>query len=79
MGGRYLLPLNAENRAAAGVAAGDEVAVDVELDTEPREVVVPADLTAALEGDSRRGRHSSDCPTATDGDTSWRSRRRRRP
>jgi hypothetical protein len=51
MGGRYLLPLSAENRAKAGVVAGDEVAVDVELDTEPREVVVPADLSAALEGD----------------------------
>jgi hypothetical protein len=51
MGGRYLLPLSAENRAAAGVAAGDEVDVDVELDTEPREVAVPADLSAALEGD----------------------------
>jgi hypothetical protein len=51
MGGRYLLPLSAENRAAAGVAAGDEVDVDAELDTEPREVAVPADLTAALEGD----------------------------
>jgi hypothetical protein len=50
-GGRYFLPLSAENRTAAGVAAGDEVDVDVELDTEPREVVVPADLTAALEGD----------------------------
>lgn len=52
MGGRYLLPLSAENRAAAGVAAGDEVDVEVELDTEPREVVVPADLGAALDGDS---------------------------
>ena len=51
MGGRYLLPLSAENRAAAGVVAGDEVDVDAELDTEPREVAVPADLTAALEGD----------------------------
>jgi hypothetical protein len=51
MGGRYLLPLSAENRAGAGVTAGDEVDVDIELDTEPREVVVPADLTAALEGD----------------------------
>jgi hypothetical protein len=51
MGGRYLLPLSAENRSAAGVAAGDEVDVDVELDTEPREVAVPADLSAALEGD----------------------------
>jgi hypothetical protein len=51
MGGRFLLPLSAENRAGAGVAAGDEVDVEVELDTEPREVVVPADLSAALAGD----------------------------
>ncbi len=51
MGGRYLLPLSAENRTAAGVAAGDEVEVAVGLDTEPREVPVPADLTAALAGD----------------------------
>ena len=48
MGGRYLLSVSAENRAAAGVAAGDEVDVDVELDTAPREVAVPADLAAAL-------------------------------
>jgi uncharacterized protein YdeI (YjbR/CyaY-like superfamily) len=79
MGGRYLLPLNAENRAAAGVAAGDEVDVDVELDTEPREVVVPADLTAALEGDLAAREAFERLSTATDGDTSWRSRRRRRP
>ena len=51
MGGRYLLPLSAENRTAAGVAAGDDVEVDVELDTEPREVAVPDDLRAALDGD----------------------------
>jgi hypothetical protein len=50
-GGVYLLSLSAENRAAAGVAAGEEVEVDVELDTEPREVTVPADLAAALDGD----------------------------
>jgi uncharacterized protein YdeI (YjbR/CyaY-like superfamily) len=47
----YLLSLSAENRAAAGVAAGEEVEVDVELDTEPREVAVPADLATALDGD----------------------------
>jgi Bacteriocin-protection, YdeI or OmpD-Associated/Domain of unknown function (DUF1905) len=47
-GGRYLLPLSAENRTAAGVAAGDEVDVRVELDTAPREVAVPEDLAAAL-------------------------------
>lgn len=44
--------VSAENRAAAGVAAGDEVEVEVEvaieLDTAPREVVVPEDLAAAL-------------------------------
>jgi hypothetical protein len=50
-GGVYLLPLSAENRAGAGVAAGDEVEVTVELDTEPREVAVPDDLAAALADD----------------------------
>jgi hypothetical protein len=52
MGGRYLLPLSAENRTAAGVNAGDEVDVDVELDTAPREVEVPRDLQAALDADA---------------------------
>ena len=44
----YFLPLSAENREAAGVAAGDEVDVEVELDTEPRSVAVPPDLAEAL-------------------------------
>jgi hypothetical protein len=50
MGGRFFLPLSAENRTAAGVAAGDTVDVDLELDTAPRTVDVPADLAAALDG-----------------------------
>jgi hypothetical protein len=50
-GGRFLVPLSAEHRAGAGVAAGDEVDVDVELDTEPREVEVPPDLAAALDAE----------------------------
>ncbi|MDG0794826.1 YdeI/OmpD-associated family protein [Cohnella ginsengisoli] len=50
MGGRYMLPLSAEHRAGAGVAAGDEVEVSLRLDTEPREVQVPGDLAAALAG-----------------------------
>lgn len=50
-GGDYMLPLSAENRGFAGVAAGDEVDVDVEVDTQPREVQVPADFAAALDGD----------------------------
>jgi Bacteriocin-protection, YdeI or OmpD-Associated/Domain of unknown function (DUF1905) len=51
MGGRFLLPLSAEHRAASGVAAGDQVEVEVELDTEPRTVDVPADLSAALDAE----------------------------
>jgi Bacteriocin-protection, YdeI or OmpD-Associated/Domain of unknown function (DUF1905) len=50
-GGQFMLPISAENRASAGVAAGDEVEVDIELDTEPREVTVPPDLAEALERD----------------------------
>ncbi len=51
MGGAHMLPLSAENREAAGVAAGDEVEVEVVLDTEPREVAVPDDLATALAAD----------------------------
>jgi hypothetical protein len=53
MGGRYLVPLSAENRNAAGVAAGDEVDVDVTLDTAPRDVALPEDLDAAMDDASR--------------------------
>jgi hypothetical protein len=51
MGGRFLVPLSAENRAAAGVAAGAEIDVDIEPDTAPREVTVPSDLAGALADD----------------------------
>ena len=45
----FMLPLSKEHRDAAGVKAGDEVEVMLELDTEPRTVEVPADLAMALE------------------------------
>ncbi|WP_182914260.1 YdeI/OmpD-associated family protein [Paenibacillus sp. 1011MAR3C5] len=48
MGGKFMLPLNSDNRQQAGVAAGDIVEVELALDTEPREIVVPEDLAAAL-------------------------------
>ena len=51
MGGVFMVGVSAENRAAAGVAAGDEIDVDLELDTAPRELAVPADLAAAIAGD----------------------------
>ena len=52
-GGEFLVGVSAENRASAGVAAGDELDVEVELDTEPREVTVPPDLADALASDAQ--------------------------
>jgi hypothetical protein len=48
--GEFMLPISAQNRTGAGVAAGDEVDIDIELDTEPREMSVPPDFA-----DARRG------------------------
>lgn len=48
MGGKYMLGISAEVRAAAGVAGGDMVDVYVELDDAPREVSVPPALRQAL-------------------------------
>jgi hypothetical protein len=56
MGGKFMLGVSAENRAAAGVAAGDRLDVDLELDTAPREVAVPSDLAAALKRDKEAKR-----------------------
>lgn len=51
MSGHFYVPLSAENREAAGVAAGQTVEVDIELDTDARELVLPEDLAAALKAD----------------------------
>jgi len=51
MGGAYMVGVSAENRAGARVAGGDEVDVDIELDTAPREIMVPADFAAALDAE----------------------------
>ncbi len=48
-GGDYRIPISAENRAAAGVAAGDDIEVTVALDTAPRELLMPDDFAAALD------------------------------
>jgi hypothetical protein len=50
-GGVYMIGVSAENRAQAKVKGGDEVSVDLELDTAPREVDVPPELQAALDAD----------------------------
>jgi bifunctional DNA-binding transcriptional regulator/antitoxin component of YhaV-PrlF toxin-antitoxin module len=49
--GRFLIPVSAEVRRGAGVQAGDEVDVELVLDTAPRVVTVPADLAEALDAD----------------------------
>ncbi|MEX0762027.1 MAG: YdeI/OmpD-associated family protein [Dehalococcoidia bacterium] len=47
--GGFMLSVSAEVRESAGVAANDEVDVDIELDTQPREVTVPVDFSDALD------------------------------
>ena len=51
-----MLPVSAEHRAGIGVAAGDEVDVDLELDTTPREVTVPPDFAQALDQEAEAKR-----------------------
>lgn len=51
MGGVFMLPVSAEVRERAQVAAGDEVDVEVEPDSEPRRVDMPSDFAEALAGD----------------------------
>ena len=51
MGGVFMVGVNADNRTGAGVKGGDEIDVDIELDTSPRELVVPTELAAALDAD----------------------------
>ena len=47
--GGFMLGISAENRLAAGVAAGDEIDVELDLDTEPRVLAVPPDFAEALD------------------------------
>ena len=51
MDGVYMVGVSAEHRAGAGVAGGDEVDVEIELDTAPREVSEPDDFAAALDAE----------------------------
>jgi len=52
MGGKFMLGVSNEVRSSAGVAAGDTVEIDLELDTEAREVELPPDFAAALARDA---------------------------
>jgi hypothetical protein len=53
MGGKFMLGVSNEVRKSAGVAAGEIVDIDLELDTEVREVPIPPDFAAALARDAK--------------------------
>jgi Bacteriocin-protection, YdeI or OmpD-Associated/Domain of unknown function (DUF1905) len=53
LGGKFMLPISAENRAGAGVAAGDAVEVELEVDSAPRTVSVPPDFQKLLARDAK--------------------------
>jgi hypothetical protein len=48
MRGLRLIGISAAHRAAAGIAEGDVVEIEVVLDDQPREVELPDDLAGAL-------------------------------
>lgn len=54
MRGLALVPFSAERRRESGLAGGDAIVVDLELDDAPREVEVPPDLADALEAAGAR-------------------------
>jgi hypothetical protein len=49
--GRYMIGVSGQHRAASGLAAGDEVDVELVLDTAPRTVELPPDFAAALDAE----------------------------
>jgi hypothetical protein len=51
--GRFMVGFSADHRAASGLNAGDEVIVEIEVDTQPRTVELPADFQAALESEPK--------------------------
>ena len=78
MGGRFFVPLSAEHREGAGVAAGDDITVDIEPDTAPREVTLP-DRPRGGDGRAARVRRTTRSPTRTARSGCAGSRRPRSP
>ncbi|MDP9027461.1 MAG: YdeI/OmpD-associated family protein [Actinomycetota bacterium] len=51
MGGRNMIGFSSAHRAASGLNGGDEVEIELQLETAPREVELPPELSAALAAD----------------------------
>jgi hypothetical protein len=78
-GGRFQVPLSAENRAAAGVAAGEQVDVEIQADTaRPRSPCRPISPTH-WRMTARRSTSSTRSPTRTATSGCAGSRRQRSP
>jgi len=64
MAGQSLLPFSSDKRAATGIKGGDHLVVDVTLDTAPRTVEVPDDLSGALAAAGLREKFDALSPSA---------------
>ncbi len=49
MGGKFMIGVSADIRSKTGIKGGDQVTVQLELDTAPRDVILPADFKEALD------------------------------
>ncbi|UII22268.1 YdeI/OmpD-associated family protein [Fulvivirga ligni] len=56
MAGKYLIPLNSSHRKHVDVNGGENIEVDVQLDTAPREVEIPS----ALKGEFKNNKVAAD-------------------
>ncbi|MEP6513326.1 MAG: YdeI/OmpD-associated family protein, partial [Parafilimonas sp.] len=48
----FMVGINADVREKAGVKGGDKINVEIELDTQPREITLPPNLQKALDKNS---------------------------
>lgn len=62
MGGPPCIPLRKSNREAAGLEGGETIDVRLDLDTEKRQVIPPADLRRLLETTPGALEHWNDHP-----------------
>jgi bacteriocin resistance YdeI/OmpD-like protein/uncharacterized protein DUF1905 len=51
--GKFMVGFSADHRNASGLKGGDAIEVEIELDTQPRTVDLPADFQAALNADAK--------------------------
>jgi hypothetical protein len=49
MGGKFMISLSSDIRKKTGINGGDKVTVELELDTKPREVILPPDFKEILD------------------------------